>query len=208
MDLVNLDGLTLIGQGSEWFWTMLQMILLTVTVIVLGRQLKAQAATNAQARIESLYARWSTYDMQHRRLVAALHLRYEGIQSGVWPGSLTWEKIQPIVIYINDVAGLVRHGHITLDEVDLFRDIFRDWHLAFRPFYEAAGERAFSPDDTVWLIAQMEARDVSKGRRSTPLMTTPEWLDDVIDRTTQNLRLEQDRKAGIIPGRPAVAANA
>ena len=31
---------------------------------------------------------------------------------------------------------------------------------------------------------------------------TSVWLDDVIDRTTANQRMEQERKAGIIPGPP------
>jgi hypothetical protein len=53
MDLVNLDGLTLIGQGSEWFWAMLQMILLVVTLAIIARQLRAQAADNALQRVDN-----------------------------------------------------------------------------------------------------------------------------------------------------------
>ena len=46
MDLVNLHGLTLVGQGSEWFWTMFQMILLVVTFVAIARYQDQRAPAN------------------------------------------------------------------------------------------------------------------------------------------------------------------
>lgn len=40
--LINTDGLTLIGPGSEWFWTALQFTALALTFLALYRQLRAQ----------------------------------------------------------------------------------------------------------------------------------------------------------------------
>jgi hypothetical protein len=205
MPLLNVGGLTIVGQGSEWFWAMLQVVLLVATFVVIGRQLRAQAASNTQSRIESLWAEWNTYEMQYRRLVLALHLRYEGIQGKAWPGSVTWEKAQPIVVYMLNVAYLMRHGHVTPEEVSGFDIPFRHWIAALRPLGEVAGPSLPGYENLDDLVRRFEAQDRKTGR-AIPLLSTEAWLDDVIDRTTQNLRLEQDRKAGVIPGRPAAAA--
>ena len=42
MKLINTDGLTLIGPGSEWFWTALQFTALAITFIAIYRQLATQ----------------------------------------------------------------------------------------------------------------------------------------------------------------------
>ena len=42
MRLISTEGLALIGPGSEWFWTALQFIVLTVTFYFIYRQLQAQ----------------------------------------------------------------------------------------------------------------------------------------------------------------------
>jgi hypothetical protein len=207
MPLLNVDGLTVVGQGSEWFWAMLQVLLLVATFVVVARQLRAQAAANAQARIESLWADWNTYDAQYRRLVLALHLRSDGVQGKAWPGSVTWEKAQPIVVYMGNVAYLVNRGHVAIDEVAGFIIPFRLWTAALRPFFEVAGSNIPGvAEDLVELIHRFDAWDRKHGQVQ-PTMSNEGWLDDVIDRTTQNLRLEQDRRAGVIPGRPAVAAD-
>jgi hypothetical protein len=40
--LINNDGMTLIGPGSEWFWTALQATALAITFIAIYRQLRTQ----------------------------------------------------------------------------------------------------------------------------------------------------------------------
>ena len=67
---------------------------------------------------------------------------------------------------------------------------------------EAAGVTYGTPDSELeWLATRLEEWDAKHGGPQ-PLVPTSVWLDDVIDRTTANLRLEQERKAGIIPGPP------
>ena len=204
MNLINLDGLTLLGQGSEWFWTMLQVILLTATIVIIGRQLRAQASANAQARFESLYAEWTSYESQYRRLVLALHLKYEGIQGKVWPGSVTWEKAQPIVTYMANVAYLVEKGHVAIEEISPFSVPFRQWIVTLKPFFDVAGTNSTLERLAAALLSAQDARS----GRELPLMSRGEWLDDIIDRTTSNLQLEEQRKAGVIPGPPVSVAGA
>jgi hypothetical protein len=40
--LINTDGLSFIGPGSEWFWTALQFTALAITFFAIYRQLRAQ----------------------------------------------------------------------------------------------------------------------------------------------------------------------
>ena len=207
VQLINTDGMAFIGPGSEWFWTALTAVVVAVTFIAIYRQLSVQAAANATARIESLWAGWSTFDMQYYRLVLSLHLKYETIQGTVLPGNLSWEKVRPVAVYMGDIARLVRRGHLSMDEVAPFSVIFRQWVVALRPFFElrrvAGVTSRWETASIEWLATRLEEWDAKHGGPQ-PLVPTSVWLDDVIDRTTANLRLEQERKAGIIPGPPVM----
>ncbi len=44
MELVNTDGMVLIGPGSEWFWTAVSGIVLAITFVANFRQLALAAA--------------------------------------------------------------------------------------------------------------------------------------------------------------------
>ena len=185
----------------------LTAVVVAVTFVAIYRQLSVQAAANATARLESLWADWSTYDMQYYRLVLALHLKYETFQGTVVPGNLSWEKVRPVVIYISDVARLVKRGHLSMDEVSPWSVIFRQWVVALRPFYEIprpAGTIApLGGSELEWLATRLEEWDARHGGPR-PLVPTSVWLDDNIDRLTSNMHLEKERKAGIIPGPPVL----
>jgi hypothetical protein len=42
MEIINTDGMALIGPGSEWFWTALQFTALAITFVAIYRQLRTQ----------------------------------------------------------------------------------------------------------------------------------------------------------------------
>ena len=48
MKLINTDGMAFIGPESEWLWTALTFVTLSVTFIAIYRQLKAQQLQLAQ----------------------------------------------------------------------------------------------------------------------------------------------------------------
>jgi len=54
MTVINTNGMSFIGPGSEWFWTALTGIVLAVTFIALYRQLRLQAHASAVEQLESL----------------------------------------------------------------------------------------------------------------------------------------------------------
>ena len=72
---VNLDNLVLVGPGSEWFWTAVSGVMLTITFLAIYRQLRAQAASNALQRVETVHARWNSKELLLARLEVALALR-------------------------------------------------------------------------------------------------------------------------------------
>ena len=54
MQLINTDGMALIGPGSEWFWTALTGLILAITFFAIYRQLSiARSATATPAAIDS-----------------------------------------------------------------------------------------------------------------------------------------------------------
>ena len=54
MNSVNTEGMALIGPGSEWFWTALGGVALTVTFIAIYRQLRLQRSAEAIEHLASL----------------------------------------------------------------------------------------------------------------------------------------------------------
>ena len=63
MQLVNLDGLVILGPGSEWFWTMLSGIFVPITFYLLYRQLRLQASTASIEQVRRLAGEWDSEEM-------------------------------------------------------------------------------------------------------------------------------------------------
>ncbi len=45
--IINTDGMSFIGPGSEWFWTAVSGLVLAVTLLAIYRQLRLQASQGA-----------------------------------------------------------------------------------------------------------------------------------------------------------------
>jgi hypothetical protein len=71
MTLINTDGMTFIGPGSEWFWTALTGIVLAITFIAISRQLRLQAHVSAVEQLES-FDRESNSELMSRQVVELL----------------------------------------------------------------------------------------------------------------------------------------
>ena len=106
MELVNWSG-ALIGPGSEWFWAMLQFVIVAGTLIGLYRQLRLQSSQEAIEQLGAFDREWRDELHNHVSLEILVALR-EGIDPAHIPEGLAvsigafWEKI----------GGLVRAGHI------------------------------------------------------------------------------------------------
>ena len=131
MNMVNTHGLTLFGSGSEWFWSMLQFVVVAVTLIAIYVQLRQDRAANAFAQASSLRQDWHDEIMTRRKLAHLLALRDDA------PDADVLVLAEPIGNFWEHVGGLVRAGHVSLPLV-----------------YEYLG----SPCQTTWNIVEPQMR--------------------------------------------------
>ena len=109
MTLINTDGMTFIGPGSEWFWTALTGIVLAVTFIAISRQLRLQAHVSAVEQLESF----------RREAKSEQNLRYElevlvGLRDGKDPADVPEAAAYPLGQYWEAFATLARLGHLDM----------------------------------------------------------------------------------------------
>ena len=76
--MLDTDGLTLFGTGSEWFWSMLQFVVVAITLAGIYVQSRQARAANAFARAGAMRERWSGERMVRRVLSIAIALRDSG----------------------------------------------------------------------------------------------------------------------------------
>ena len=57
--LINTNGLALIGPGSEWFWSMLQSVIVTVSLVGIYYQLRSARSANAFSQLGGLVDEWN-----------------------------------------------------------------------------------------------------------------------------------------------------
>lgn len=132
MKLINLDGLALIGPGSEWFWSMLQFVIVVITLYAIYRQVRLQASSSAIEQVAALERDWSSEAMTRSRL-AVLHSLRDGVDPKDVPGQAGgvignfWERI----------GYLVAAGHIDSGLVwEYFSNSIGTWWAWLTPFAE------------------------------------------------------------------------
>lgn len=109
LTLINTDGMTFIGPGSEWFWTALTGIVLAVTFIAISRQLRLQAHASAVEQLESF----------RREAKSEQNLRYElevliWLRDGTDPANPPESAAYPLGQYWEAFATLARLGHLDM----------------------------------------------------------------------------------------------
>jgi hypothetical protein len=71
---------TLFGNGSEWFWSFLQFVIVTVTIILIYRELRLSAATHLLGSLTSLNERWTSPGMvSQRQKICQTYLKGERV---------------------------------------------------------------------------------------------------------------------------------
>jgi hypothetical protein len=122
MTLINTEGLTLLGPGSEWLWTAISGIVLALTFVAIYRQLRLQRAAAAIEHAQALAREWLSEQMARNRLAALEALRDDKevpAYANRFIGNF-WERI----------GYLVRAGHMDLAVVDeTFADVSTWWRL-------------------------------------------------------------------------------
>jgi hypothetical protein len=106
--MVNTDDLTLFGPGSEWFWAMLQFVVVAITLVGIYVQLRQARAANAFAQANAMKQEWEGERLLRRRLAIAIALRDGG------PDADLTELAIPIGNFWDSIGGLVRAGHVEM----------------------------------------------------------------------------------------------
>jgi hypothetical protein len=73
--VLSTEGLTLFGPGSEWFWSMLQFVVVAITLVGIYVQLRQARAASAFNQAGALQEQWEAERMVRRRLAIAVALR-------------------------------------------------------------------------------------------------------------------------------------
>ena len=204
MEIINWDG-ALIGPGSEWFWSMAQFAVVTITLVGIYRQLRAQASANALQLRDSMDQQWESDRMLHSRLQVALAIRPQAEFDAIYP------FLTGITQFFNDLEALREDGRITADWVrdNWGRTINFWWHILAptieqgRISHQPTGNTAFEA-----LNRLMREMDIKEGDK--PFEPSVEFinhrLDAMIAQMTAHLRMEQEAASGLLPTVPAVAA--
>ena len=114
MTLLNSNGLAIFGPGSEWFWAMLQFLVLLTTFFLVYRQLRAAVATNVFARKDRLDDAWDARPLTQARLKTAIALRAS-------PDADIDAAMAAIAKFFSDLFELHDRGHLAE------RDIMPAW---------------------------------------------------------------------------------
>jgi hypothetical protein len=192
----NFDGMAFFGPGSEWFWTMAQFLLLTVTGLAIYRQLRTQGSANALTAQSGLRTEWESPTMVRLRVASLIH-----IASGK-PGQPPGFRL--VGNFFAGLASLVTHGHVrSTDSWELWSGQTQFWWALAAPWLSAIR----SPNPGIWgefeeLSATMAALDHKNGVPN----FIPGDLSARVEREgkmlIERLRLEQEAKEGVVPRWP------
>lgn len=106
--MVNTEGLTLFGAGSEWFWSMLQFVVVAITLAGIYVQVRQARAANAFAQATEMRQEWDGERLERRKLAIYIALRDGGHDADLSDLAI------PIGNFWDLIGGLVRAGHVEL----------------------------------------------------------------------------------------------
>ena len=183
-----MGDLTLIGTGSEWFWTMVSGLVVAVTFVVIYRQLKAQGAANAFKRIETVHGRWGSPELVLARLQVALALR-----DGTLDADDT--RVDAVLNFFELVRDLNRQGYLEDEEIARsFGAFIVVWWRMLEPVIRE--QASLEGDPEMWIGLQelegtVRAYDTKRGVdrafvRTMPLERAPWQRDPARDTTVSN----------------------
>lgn len=205
MTIINTDGLALFGPGSEWLWTMLQFLALSLTGLAVYRQFRAQRAGNAFAQIEALEEQWSSERMRRIKLRLAVALKGgNDPDADILFGNVSY--------FFEQMESLYRRGYLETEvlfggsnglgvEVARWWSVLEGWVRRAQAEYgtqEAAGFERLAAQARAW----MDEHDVPPF--ATDAASIAGRLDWIIDGQTRALRLEREIRDGV-SGSPAPA---
>jgi hypothetical protein len=208
MNMVNTHGLTLFGSGSEWFWSMLQFVVVAVTLVAIYFQLRQDRSANAFAQASALKEDWHSELMTRRKLAHLLALRDDA------PDAEVLILAEPLGNFWEHVGGLVRAGHVSLPLVyqylgSVCRTTWNILETQVREVRVTDGDGIW--DHFEWLAAQCARLGEASGKDdgSMTMETFRERMPEIIVSLRQSIAdFEATRAVIVAPPHPAAGVPA
>ena len=151
------------GQGSEWFWSMLQFVVVAITLLAIYRQVRLQASASALEQMNAIVQEWRSESLVRHTLT----LR-EAIRDGVPWADLPYGAASTVGDFWEGIGYLVGRGHIDRNLLHQGVGGAPQWWWAALSEW-AAKVRADTEDPQAleyfeWLAGEMAAIDRRGGR--------------------------------------------
>ena len=197
MTLINTDGMSFIGPGSEWFWTALGVIIAAVTLIGIYRQLRLQLGAGAIEQMETINKEFQSEQMSRARLAVLLALRDKADAASLPPVA------NDIANFWERVGHLVKAGHGDRVLVNQYFDAsIRVWWGWLAPATHAVRERDADPalyENFEWLAGLMAEMDRKAGKTATFDQANRESLIPLyIERNREVIRIAEESRAVLV----------
>ena len=203
MQLIETDGLVLIGPGSEWFWMALSGVALTVTFAAIYRQLRLQRSASAIEHLASLKREWDSELMARSVLETLLAIR-AGCDPTRLPGAAHdiadfWQRVG-YMVRAKDVDRRLVHQYLS-DEI-------QSWWVWLAPAvrsWRETEELSFLYGHFEWLVGLMAELDRKAGRKASfDAASVARSLGAYIDISRHQIKLGEELRSVIVrPGSPA-----
>jgi hypothetical protein len=205
MKLINLDDLVILGQGSEWLWTMLSGLVLAVTFFAIYRQLSVQRNAAAIEQVRGITREWTDERMSRAKVDVLV-----GIRDGASPEA-TMVVGTEVGDFWEGIAYLVRMGNMDARMVyNSLGPAARVWWGLLGPSAEVARDRA--NDRGIWVDFEWLAGLFAKFDRKAgePAAYDAAYLagrlPDLLESNRRAIKIFEDLRAVVV--RPESTVNA
>jgi hypothetical protein len=185
------------GPGSEWFWIMLQTLVVAITLVGIYYQFRLQRAANAFEQLSRIGDQWDSEPMLRARLEAV---------RAIAAGAEAPEAAMALIgNYWETVATLVRQGHVNERAVaETSGNNTAAWWNAFKGQIRAY--RAARLDPTIfesfeWLAGRFSAEGEKAGAAAYDGETLARIFGSAIPGLAERIRLAEESR--MIPERRA-----
>lgn len=162
MKLINTDGMTFIGPGSEWFWTAISGLVLAITFFAIYRQLRLQRDSAAIEQVAEMERVWTSERMSRSKLAVLL-----AIEAGTAPVDIPDKAATHVGDFWERMGYLTRTGHMNRRFVyDQWAGLAQRWWAQLLPSTLGWRERDEEPriwEEFEWLARTMAEMDKKAG---------------------------------------------
>ena len=189
--------MTIVGPGSEWFWSMLQLVVVAISLVGLYRQLRLQSSASAFEQLRALIQEWGSEQLLRCRVELLRAIR-DGTPLAKLPRGISVVMLD----YWETVGLLVRNGHVSRRLVwDQIGNVCEVWWAIQRP--SILDLRAAVGDNEIgasfeWLAKAMEDLDRRNSIEARyDEATVVSTVDEKLAQAADTLRLVRSLRAPV-----------